>query len=109
MNTIINIPYEIGKGYWILRKTFYIAEHEKTYIRKGENYEEYQEKPIYKSKWIKEYKYLKSCTIDEDGLSFMFSDNKYLEEDITDTELYDNEVIIYEFEKEAQNKLKELN
>lgn len=109
MNTIINLPYKISKGYWILRKIFYIADHEKVYIKKGLNYKEYEERPIYKSKWIKEYQYLKSCKIDEDGISFIFSDNQYLEEDVNDIEFYDDEIIILESEDEALERLKELN
>lgn len=104
----IELPYKIKQELWVLRKMLYIKTHEKIYIKKNNNYEEYQDKPVWDEKWVKECKYLKEYIINEDGLNYTFSNNEYLYYDGEDINLCENEVYIYKTEKEADRGLYEL-
>ena len=85
MNTIINLPYQIGQKLYISRIISKCIRIEKICICNTLYYKEYKEKPIYKSEWIVEEKYLKEIQIDEEEVTWTFADN----EDLTDNDQED--------------------
>ncbi len=105
----IELPYKIGQQVWIIRQILYVSEYKKLYIRKEENYEEYQETPIYNQKWIKEKVYLHEYIFNESNWSFRFSNNKWTTNYEEMIHVYESEIFIFDNEQKADEKLKNLS
>jgi len=115
MNTIINLPYQIGQKLYIVQETKQFVRTEEIFITNTPNFKKWTQKNIYKNIQIVVEKYLKEIQIDEEGICWTFADNSNLtDNDEWDEDHHyewyrDNEINIFTDKVEAEDYALSIN